>query len=75
MQEWVQEREEKLREFFDLRSEVDLLQPSVAPLELSPRMAAHLEHYNLEWHIIPASAGDTSASRKPHQRRRPPLRE
>jgi hypothetical protein len=55
MQEWMQEREAKLRQFFSLRSEVDLLRPDVTPLDLPPRIATHLARFNLEWHIIPAA--------------------
>lgn len=56
MQEWKQQREVRLREFFELGQDVDLLRPEAIVPEVSPEIAAHLEHFNLEWHIIPSEA-------------------
>lgn len=55
MQDWMQERETKLREFFELETNVDLLAPGVDFPEIPPRMAEHLANFNLEWHVIPSA--------------------
>lgn len=54
MQEWKQKRDAVLRDFFALNSNVDLLLPEAVVPEFSPEIAAHLESFNLEWHIIPS---------------------
>jgi hypothetical protein len=55
MHEWMPQREAQLREFFGLKREADLLRPGTTVPSVSPQIAAHLEHFNLEWHLIPAA--------------------
>ncbi len=55
MQEWIREREHRLREFFGLGAVVPLLHPRLWSVEVSPQITAHLAHFNLEWHIIPSA--------------------
>ena len=56
MNEWMTERAEKLRDFFGIDSETEMLAPQVAEnFRISPQCAAQLERFNLEWHIIPSN--------------------
>lgn len=56
MHEWIIERENKLREFFALDANVDLIsRETAASFEVSPRIAGHLKKFNIEWHIIPSA--------------------
>src|SRR5687767_244968 len=62
MSEWLGQRERRLREFFDLPDEVDLLADrAVLPPgvglgqeEADELVAAHLRRHNIEWYIIPS---------------------
>lgn len=55
MNDWITNREQKLREFFELESSTELISPSENDsFELPKKTAEHLERFNLEWHIIPA---------------------
>jgi hypothetical protein len=54
MQEWVQQREARLREYFGLHAEAALLRPGSTPPELPSNVAAHLSRFNFEWHIVPS---------------------
>lgn len=55
MTNWIKDRETKLREFFELDSETEIVSPeAVESFEVSERIARHLEHFNIEWHIIPS---------------------
>lgn len=55
MNEWITQREQKLRDFFGLNSTAALLTPAaVEDFNVSSEIAAHLAQFNLEWHIIPA---------------------
>lgn len=53
--EWMEEREGKLRDFFGLAPERELLPREATIPELSPAMAERLAQYQLEWHIIPSA--------------------
>jgi hypothetical protein len=53
MQEWIKDRENKLREFFRLAPEAEILPREAARLEVPTRVAEHLAQFNLEWHIVP----------------------
>ena len=55
MPAWATERERKLREFFGLAPEIDLLSGQAAIPDLPPAMTEHLAQFNLEWHIIPSA--------------------
>lgn len=55
MNEWIVERADKLREFFELDAGTELISPEAADsFEVSATVAEHLARFNLEWHIIPA---------------------
>ncbi|MFN0088147.1 MAG: hypothetical protein ACKVX9_22345 [Blastocatellia bacterium] len=54
---WIKERESRLREFFGLAPETELIAPeAIAAFEVSAPIAAHLARFNIEWHIIPSEA-------------------
>jgi len=56
MNEWIAERENKLREFFDLDSKTDLISPELADsFAVSATVAEHLQKFNVEWHIVPSA--------------------
>lgn len=55
MAEWMEERARKLRGFFELETNAELVTTDAAKFELPPEMAAKLDHFNIEWHIIPSS--------------------
>ena len=57
MKDWVINREKKLREFFELASEAELISAeTVGSFEVAENIAEHLEQFNIEWHIIPTDA-------------------
>jgi hypothetical protein len=53
MNDWLEERAQKLGEFFGARVDVDGFAPAAAKLELTPEMADACARFNIEWHIIP----------------------
>ncbi len=55
MSQWVEERSQKLREFFGLKADAELLAGDAAKFELRAEAAEGLRHFNIEWHIIPAA--------------------
>ncbi|CAN5507917.1 hypothetical protein BH18ACI1_BH18ACI1_08640 [soil metagenome] len=55
MKDWIKNREEKLRGFFELAPETELIsQDKIESFDVSESIAEHLKNFNLEWHIIPA---------------------
>jgi len=57
MHEWIKDREDNLREFFGLDSAAVLISPdAIESFNVAPNVAAHLERFNIEWHVIPAAA-------------------
>jgi hypothetical protein len=55
MTEILKQREEKIREFFNLQTgAVRLLRDGVVLPEITPEIDVHLKRFNIEWHIIPA---------------------
>lgn len=53
---WMIARESRLREFFDLGPEPELIAPAVAAAWAVPEASeAHLAQFNLEWHLIPSN--------------------
>ena len=57
MKDWIKDREQKLREFFELAPEVEIIsRETVNALDVPENVAEHLEQFNLEWHIIPSEA-------------------
>ena len=55
MQEGLKDREDKLREFFQLAPDVEILPREAVKPEVSARVAEHLAQFNLEWHLIPTN--------------------
>lgn len=56
MNNWIADREEKLREFFVLAGETELIRREVAEsFDVAPKIAEHLERFNIEWHVIPSA--------------------
>jgi hypothetical protein len=52
---WIEERSRKLREFFELVAEAELIAPQASKFELRPEVAEGLRHFNIEWHVIPSA--------------------
>ena len=56
MNNWIDERQNKLREFFDLKSDTELIaSETVESFSVSAKVAEHLENFNIEWHVIPSA--------------------
>ncbi len=56
MNDWIVERENKLREFFELDSKTELISREIAESFFVPAsVAEHLARFNIEWHIIPSA--------------------
>lgn len=56
MQELLKERESKLREFFEISPETELISPEITEsFNVSAHVEQHLENFNFEWHIIPSA--------------------
>src|SRR5437763_14941197 len=53
MDERTRESADKVREFFGLGADAELLAPGTAGPKLNDEMAEGLGHFNVEWHIIP----------------------
>lgn len=53
MNEWLNQRVARLREFFQLSDEARLTATEADKFELPSEMLAGLAHFNIEWHIIP----------------------
>ncbi|HYP30085.1 MAG TPA: hypothetical protein VE262_25495 [Blastocatellia bacterium] len=53
MHEWMEDRIAKLREFFGLSNEAELLRRQAILPDLSDAVAENLSRHNIEWHIIP----------------------
>ena len=54
MKNWIKDREEKYREFFNLDSDTEIIKrEEVESFEVSEKIARHLDFFNIEWHIIP----------------------
>lgn len=52
---WMDERQEKLREFFGLKGGVELIAPEAAKFELRAEAEEGLGHFHIEWHVIPSA--------------------
>jgi hypothetical protein len=53
--DWIEERAKRLRDFFELGPNVELIAPTAFKPELSPEAIEGLGHFNIEWHIIPST--------------------
>lgn len=55
MQNWIEKRKNRLREFFEFKEETELFADAPpAPLDIAPKVADHLRRHNIEWHVIPS---------------------
>lgn len=45
-----------MRDFFELGREVQLISPENSEFDLQPAISEGLEHFNIEWHVIPSMA-------------------
>jgi hypothetical protein len=52
---WMQERKERLREFFGLKADVELIAPEAAKFELRAEAEEGLRHFHMEWHVVPSA--------------------
>ena len=52
---WMEERTQKLREFFELEADAELIAPETSKFELRREVAEGLAHFNIEWHVIPSA--------------------
>ena len=55
MTDWMEERSARLRDFFGLPTETELLSPETPEFELAPEASESLHHFNIEWHVIPSA--------------------
>ena len=55
MQEILKEREDRLREYFGLSSQDELISKEAAEIELTAPTREHLSRFNMEWHVIPSN--------------------
>lgn len=53
--DWIEERAKRLRDFFELQPEAQLISPAAAQFDLQPAMREGLAHFNIEWHLIPST--------------------
>jgi hypothetical protein len=53
---WLHIRETALKAYFGLDGETSLLDPSTRRPQVTPRVEAHLDLFNLQWHVIPCVA-------------------
>jgi hypothetical protein len=51
----MDERAGRLREFFELGADAELIAPGASKFELRPEVGAGLSRFNIEWHIIPSA--------------------
>lgn len=69
MENWLQERENKLREFFEIKPDVELISPQTAEaFNIAPNVAEHLQKHHIEWHVVP-SAQAVSIDTEDYRRR------
>lgn len=52
---WLRIRETVLRDYFGVSAETELLDPSTRVSRVTDPLAAHLDMFNLEWHVIPSA--------------------
>lgn len=52
---WSAERAERVRDFFELGSDAEVLAPEARDFEPPKESAAGLSHFRIEWHLIPTA--------------------
>ena len=51
----MDERAKRLRDFFELGADASLIKEEAAKFEPSPLAAEGLSHFNIEWHVVPSA--------------------
>jgi hypothetical protein len=54
MSDLIEESSKRLRDFFELRPDTELIAPEAPKPEIQPEMSEGLKHFNIEWHVIPS---------------------
>jgi hypothetical protein len=54
MSDLIEEKSKRLREFFELGADAELIAPEATGFELKLEMQDGLSHFNIEWHVIPS---------------------
>jgi hypothetical protein len=52
---WMQERAERLREFFGLKADAELISPEAAKFESRAEAEEGLGHFHIAWHVVPSA--------------------
>ncbi|MCY7348326.1 MAG: hypothetical protein LH614_19195 [Pyrinomonadaceae bacterium] len=69
MENWIEERENRLRDFFEIAANAELIsREAAASFNIAPHVAEHLLRHNIEWHVIP-SADTVSIDTDDYRRR------
>ena len=56
MQNWIEHRQNRLRDFFELDSQTELIsREAIGSFNISPVVDEHLRRFNIEWHIVPSA--------------------
>lgn len=56
MQNWIEDRQSKLRDFFGLDRQAELVpRATLETFNVSPEISEHLRKFNIEWHVIPSA--------------------
>ena len=55
MSDWMKERAERLREFFELKAGAELISPEAAKFEAGAEAEEGLRHFHIEWHVVPSA--------------------
>ncbi len=56
MKNWIDDRQIRLREFFEIDSNIELISPPTAEsFAVAPNIAEHLAGHNIEWHVVPSA--------------------
>ncbi|HEX8148503.1 MAG TPA: hypothetical protein VF591_15085, partial [Pyrinomonadaceae bacterium] len=55
MTDWKAERAGRLRDFFGLSPDAELLAPEARGFEAPPERAGGLSHFHIEWHVVPSA--------------------
>ena len=73
MQNWIEERENRLRDFFQIDANTELIsRATVERFAVAPTVAENLQRHNIEWHVIP-SANAVSIDTDDYRRRLYPM--
>jgi hypothetical protein len=54
MSDLIEESSKRLRDFFELGRDTELIAPEASKPEIQPEMCEGLKRFNIEWHVIPS---------------------